>query len=270
MDKNDLKKTYLSLTEEQKKVLDGYIKRGLKTKWLNSWAEKLGSVLTEEELDNPDKTIESLLEWQLIEYEDNIIVDGNLKCECGRSLRRRYTILHKPTGKIYKLGVIHFEQHTDMSPEMVRLITKGLQKIDLEKEELLEKVKNKWRLPFSIPFDMPVPNDMADQLRVKLPLLNRQEKRLQVLLNEYKEEQEKELERKRIENINPIELIRKLQSNNLSDREAKDLYDYLRNKSSELKGFGISIGQIKQATTRALGHTRNTELRRWLVEIEYL
>lgn len=125
---SELKDTYDSLTPDQKRVLDFHVKRGMKTKWLNSWAEKLGSVLSEDDLSDPDKSMENLLEWILIDYEDNLVADGSIRCECGRALRHRYTLQHKPTGKLYKLGIVHFEQHTGLSPELVSLIAKGLKK----------------------------------------------------------------------------------------------------------------------------------------------
>jgi len=122
--------------------------------------------------------MENLLDWILIDYEDFLTVKSEIRCECGRPLRYRYTILHKPYGKKYTLGITHLEDHIKLSPEIVRLISSGLQKIDLERDEILTKIKDNWKLSFDIPIDFEIPKDMQDQLRVNLPLLDRQEERL--------------------------------------------------------------------------------------------
>jgi len=185
----ELNKAYLSLTEEQKNVLDEHIKKGMKTKWLNVWAKNKGSVLTEAELEDTDMAMDKLLDWVLLDYEDSLKVNPNTKCECGRPLRYRYTVLHKSTGKIYKLGSVHFEHHTGLSPEMVRLITKGIKEINLERAEILIKVINKWSFGISIPEEVKIPKDMQEQLRINLPLLDRQVKRLIYLINDYNRQQ---------------------------------------------------------------------------------
>lgn len=173
-----LKKAYLALADGQKEILDEHVKRGKKTKWLNAWAIKKGSELTAEDLDDPEKAMENMLEWILLDYEDAMAVSPDLRCECGRPLRYRYTVLHKSSGRTYYLGVVHFEQHTGLTPEIVRLIQKGLNLIDLERDEILSKVIKGWKLPFPIPKDLEIPKDMVDQLNADLPLLDRQVKRL--------------------------------------------------------------------------------------------
>lgn len=179
---SELNTAYLSLSDEQKKVLDKKIKRGMKTKWLNTWAKKKGIVLSDEDLSNPDNAMDNLLEWVLLDYEDHLKVDKNVRCECGRALRYRYTVLHKKTGVVYKLGKVHFQQHTGLSPEMVRLITKGIKEIDLERSEILTKIIDDWTMPFKIPSDFEIPKDMIDQINTNLPLLDRQETRLNKLI----------------------------------------------------------------------------------------
>lgn len=76
----------MSLSDDQKLVIDEHIKKGKKTKWLNIWASKIGSVLSEEDLSHPDKSMENLLEWILVEYEDFLTVNSEIRCECGHSL----------------------------------------------------------------------------------------------------------------------------------------------------------------------------------------
>jgi hypothetical protein len=55
----ELNQAYLSLSEEQRKVLDNYIKRGMKTQWLNLWAKKKGAVLDTKQLEDPERAMES-------------------------------------------------------------------------------------------------------------------------------------------------------------------------------------------------------------------
>jgi hypothetical protein len=181
----ELDKAYLSLTDDQKLVLDNHVKRGKKTKWLNAWAKKKGSILSEGELDDPEKTMDKLLEWVLVDYEESSSVNTNTKCECGRPLKYRYTVLHKETEKIYWLGIEHLKQHTGLSPDMVRLITKGLKEIDLERDEILTKVIDGWEFPNKIPKDLDIPHDINNQISVGLPLLDRQLVRLNKLIAQY-------------------------------------------------------------------------------------
>lgn len=178
----ELNTAYLSLSDKQKKILDEKIKRGMKTKWLNTWAKKKGVVLSKEDLSDPDSAMDNLLEWVLLNYEDHLTVNKNIRCECGRALRYRYTVLHKKTGMIYKLGKVHFEQHTGLTPEMVRLITNGIKEIDLERSEILTKIIDGYAMPFKIPSDFGIPKDMIDQINLDLPLLDRQEIRLNKLI----------------------------------------------------------------------------------------
>lgn len=282
------KEIYNSLTPDQKRVLDYHVKRGMKTKWLNAWAEKLGNVLTEEDLSDPDKFMENLLEWILVDYEDNLVVDGRIRCECGRALRHRYTLLHKPTGMVYKLGSVHFEQHTGLSPEMVSLITKGLRKIDLERDEILTKVKTKWKLPFTIPLGVEIPKDMAEQLTFDVPLLARQVKRLSDLVQKYNREykteiewrrkqeeldrraREEQAEREKVLCYNPKTLYQKLQAVKITAEEARYLFLYVKDYSDVLSKYELSPRDVKKAACYALGRIGNVQIRTWLVEIEYL
>lgn len=294
----ELDEAYLSLMDEQKKVLDEYVKRGMKTQWLNAWAKKKGSVLAQDELDDPHKAMESLLEWELKDYEDKLRVDKNTCCECGRPLRYRYTVLHKKTGEIYKLGKVHFEQHTGLSPEMVRLISKGLESIDLERDEILSKVIDNWSMPMVIPLDLEVPKDMTEQLRVKLPLLDRQLIRLQIMIKQHLNEGNRSnyfrssswgnkitpVESKirdnvsaddlplsgYISNIHLLNLYNKLITKKITADEAKELYLFVKNHSPELDDYGVSIGDIKNAVNKVLGHFGRGGVRDWLAEIIYL
>lgn len=269
----ELDKAYLSLSYEQRKVLDEHIKRGRKTKWLNAWAEKKGIVLTEKQLENPDETMNSLLEWVLLDYEEKDHVDPDMRCECGRALKRRYTVCHKGTGKIYKLGEVHFVQHTGLDPEIVRLIRKGLAKIDLERDEILSKVIEGWKLPFGIPPSIEVPADISGQLNAKLPLLERQVNRMQKMIVIKMHKGLVIREKPRSQHLSKEEfalLVDKLKTKKITSGEVKTLYDFVKNNYNKIQEYGFDIQMIKQAAAKALGYFGDKNIRQWLVEIEYL
>lgn len=284
----ELNEAYLSLTEEQRTVLDNYIKRGMKTQWLNMWAKKKGAVLGEKELEDPEKAMETLLDWILLDYEDSLTINPETRCECGRALRYRYTVLHKDTGKVYRLGRVHFEQHIGLEPETVRLIMKGIKEIDTERADILSKVILKWKLPFTIPLDLEVPRNMQEQLRVNLPLLDRQLVRLDMMIRKYYSDKypnkqsskkmqpaaHKTLAPVKVENapdlsrVNIKSILDKLKSVQINGEEAKQLYYFMKERAEEFEINGIDIESIRTMATKALGKIGNTNIRKWLVEIE--
>lgn len=270
---DELNKAYESLLDDQKKVLDEQIKRGRKTNWLNSWAEKKGIVLTDEELESPDETMNTLLDWILLDYEERMTVDPNMRCECGRALKRRYTVFHKQTGKIYRLGEVHFAQHTEMEPETVRLIRKGLAKIDLERDEILSKVIEGWQLSFKIPESLKVPTDILTQLNIKLPLLERQINKLQRMIVIGKHKNLAAVEKPESKYLSRDEftaLFDKLKKKKITSWEAKELYEFVKNNYDSVQEYGFDIQRIKQTAAKALGYFGDKGIRQWLVELEYL
>lgn len=270
---DELDRVYLSLSLEQKVVLEDYVKRGRKTKWLNAWAEKKGIVLTDEQLENPDESMNSLLDWVLLDYEERDHVDLNMRCECGRALKRRYTVLHKGTGKIYKLGEVHFVQHTGLDSEIVRLIRKGLAKIDLERDEILSKVIEGWKLPLKIPKFLEIPMDISKQLSVDLPLLDRQISRLQrmIITSRYKDLAVKEKPKAAHPSRDEFSsLVGKLNNKKITQGEVKILYEFMKNNYDKIHEYGFDIQRIKQSAKKALGYFGDRDIRQWLVEIEYI
>lgn len=269
----ELNRAYLSLSDEQKKVLDEHVKRGRKTKWLNAWAEKKGIVLTDVQLESPDEAMSSLLDWVLLDYEEKDHVDSNMRCECGRALKRRYTVWHKGTGKVYKLGEVHFVQHTGLDPEIVRLIRKGLTVIDLERDEILSKVIEGWELPLKIPPSLQIPVDISEQLNVKLPLLDRQINKLRkmIVIGMHKDLTPKEKPQSQYLSRDEFsQLVGKLKSKKITSGEAKVLYNFMKNNHEKIQEYGFDSQKIKQAAVKALGYFGDRNIRQWLVEIESL
>ena len=283
----ELDAAYESLLAEQKLFLDEEVIRGKKTNWLNVWAKKLGRELTEKELKNPDQTMQKYLEWRLIGYEDSLRVNPNTKCECGRALRYRYTVENINTKKTYKLGIVHLQDHTGMSPELVKAITQGLKKIDLERDEILTKVIDEWTMPFSLPSKLEIPPDIANQLEIGLPLLERQVAKLYKLAYGSEKPRTKVMKRPRFKfeplketvkeadqrpeltNADPHFLFERLKTATINTTEAKALLDFIsRHSIDELKAYQLSLDDIGKSATRSLTRIGDPVLRGILIDIE--
>lgn len=168
---------YDSLTPEQQVFLDEYLKRGKKTKWLNILAQFKGIALTESSLEDEALLVDALV-WELIEVEDAGTVSKSLRCECGKALRYRYTVRNRETGVLYRLGHEHLQQYTSLDAQTVKAVIKGLKKIDLERDEILDKILDQWQMPFKLHSKLPLPEEVKQLLALDLPLLDRQLKYL--------------------------------------------------------------------------------------------
>jgi len=282
-----LNEAYGSLSAQQKLFLDEEVIRGKKTNWLNIWAKKLGRELTEEELINPDQSMQKYLEWRLIGYEDSLRVNPNTKCECGRALRYRYTVENIKTNKTYKLGIVHLQDHTGLSPELVKSISKGLEIIDLEKDEILTKVIDEWTIPFEITPKLEIPSDIINQLVIGLPLLDRQVARLRKLIYgsvkprtklrtrprfkfEPIKETSKEVEKTPdLTNADPHFLIERLRTGTINSTEAKSLLHFIEShRTEDLKEHQLDLDDIGRYATHALTKISDPALRGILIDIE--
>ena len=277
---------YETLSVKQKLFLDEKVIRGKKTNWLNVWAKKLGRELTDEEVNNPDQSMQKYLEWQLIDYEDSLVVNPNTRCECGRALRYRYTVENVKTKKTYKLGIVHLQDHTGLSPALVKAIMQGLQQIDLERDEILTKVIDHWTLPFLIPSNIEVPADILNQLEVELPLLERQVAKLMKLIYgemprskvmvrpRFKFEPIQEATKKPDEvpeliNADPHFLFERLRAVTINTTEAKALLYFIKHHNTEeLKALQLNLDDIGKLATRALSRISDPVLRGVLIDIE--
>lgn len=173
-----------TLSSEQREYIMNYIKRGKKTAFANEMALSKGIILPEE---ISDLEIERMLnEWILIDYIDHGSVSLDLRCECGRPLRRQYIVKHISTGAVKKFGIDHFQEHTGFSPEIIKEIIRGFSKIDYELDEILIKHERNWTLDplyLTIP-ESKLPIEIQEMLGLGLPLLERHINRLKILLNE--------------------------------------------------------------------------------------
>ncbi|WP_374724220.1 DUF3895 domain-containing protein [Calidifontibacillus erzurumensis] len=175
-----------SLTENQKDFLLNEMKRGKKTVFANIMAKDKGIVLPEHVT---SEEIELLLDdWILEDYIDNGFVNPETPCECGRPLRYQYIVKHLQTGEVRRFGISHFEQHTNIPPNIVKEIIDGFNRIDYELDEILTKIQNGWKLEKfikEIPEDIQIPFDIKKHLDAQVPLLDRQLHRLNVLINQH-------------------------------------------------------------------------------------
>ncbi|WLD91921.1 DUF3895 domain-containing protein [Alkalihalobacillus sp. AL-G] len=176
------------LNDEQKSYLNERLKRGRKTVFANTLAMDKGLYLPD---GASDEEIELLLdEWILEDYIDHEVVSADHPCECGRPLRYEYIVRHLQTNERRSFGVNHFEEHTGLSPDIVKAIMKGFQKIDYELDEVLSKLKNNWTRDDTIqdlPHELEMPHDILQHLHLKLPLLERQKERLNKILSDYQD-----------------------------------------------------------------------------------
>lgn len=235
-----LDEAYETLDWMQKKVLDDYVIRGLKTKWLNTWIKQLGQEVEEEA--DVDEAMQSFLEWVFVDYKDYGTVRKDITCECGRKLRYRYTIRNRLNGKEYKLGAIHFQEHTGIEPETARLVLKEFKEIDLEKDEILSKWIEKWKLPFDLPEGMTPPEDMRAQLRVGLPLLDRQVQRLFPMVREYQKVQRQNTINQLMTQMNPLKLVTEFEERAYaySIEELQVIYEYIKEKPLAIEEAGMT------------------------------
>ncbi|MFB0832076.1 hypothetical protein ACEU2D_21090 [Brevibacillus laterosporus] len=168
-----------SLRMEQQDFIQQQMRRGKRTAWLNAMAEIKGIVLSPSD---DELTIEKKIGgWILENYED--LGERNGKCECGMSLRYVYQVVHVETRDSFILGSSCIHTYTGLDAKTVNKVINKMKLIDLEKDEILKKVVNGWRLPIFIPKGLELPTDIKRHLELELPLLDRQLLRLKKLIN---------------------------------------------------------------------------------------
>ncbi|MFW5437528.1 DUF3895 domain-containing protein [Paenibacillus apiarius] len=164
------------LNEQQRDFLSKQLVRSRRTVFANAMAKDKGYHVPE----NADpEDIEALLdEWVYTGYIDAGAVSPELRCECGRSLRYQHQVEHKKTGEIKKFGIEHLKEHLGIDASMVSAIKKGFDAIDYELDEMLIKMKSGWQPNPEILGIEGLPEDVMSHLKLGLPLLDRQVKRL--------------------------------------------------------------------------------------------
>lgn len=160
-------------------------------------------------------------------------------------MRYQYVVQNLRTGDIKKFGINHFQEHTGISPQVVKDIILGIEKIDYELDEILVKVAAGWSLVKKglneIPSDYELPKEIKDHLSLNLPLLDRQFSRLTNLIREFLKEIIPQQESPRSNDIRQTSInIKTIRQ----ERKALD-QDYQK----FLESYGTAIEQIIWETT---------------------
>lgn len=205
---SDRDKIMESLGEDQKKFLMYFLKRGKRSAFANIMAkEKAGFG------QGRGDTGDIANQWELLDFIDagsNWRDESTLFCECNRKLRYQYVVQNRKTDEVKKFGITHFELHTGIPSFLAKQILKGLEKIDFELDEVLQKISNGWDLKdegiFNIPSEIDIPNDIQNHFDCDIPLLERQISRLKQMVLNF----EVEMERKcREEQLREQERVKK-------------------------------------------------------------
>lgn len=182
----------MSLTDQQRNFISEYIVQSKKSKWLESLERSNKSFNHKENTSTVKK--ENTKEWILTNILDGGFGKRPFKCECGNSLRHQYIVYNNTENKEYKFGGTCFEEHTNLSSEVVKNIKNGFYHIDLEVDEILIKIKNKDFFDIS-PFlylkeDLTL-EPLIQQAKLQLPLSNKQIDKLRRSEIVYKHNKEK-------------------------------------------------------------------------------
>lgn len=167
------------LNDEQQQYLTEVLSRGRRTVFANEMARQKGYSIPE---GTDVEQIELLLdEWIYTGYIDAGQVSPDLRCECGRPLRYQHQVQHKKTGERKFFGIEHLKEHLAIDASVVSAIKKGFDAIDYELDELLVKLSSDWAADPDLLKVAQLPDDVVEHLRLKLPLLDKQVKKLRAI-----------------------------------------------------------------------------------------
>lgn len=223
-----------TLSEPQKEFIVHFMKRGKRTQFSNLIATWKAESKSEEGAE------ETASNWELVDYIDagpDWSASG-LQCECGRKLRRQYIVSNKITGVTHKFGRDHFQDHTNISPELAKSIIKGFDKIDFEMDEILIKIMDGWSLENEwlppIPEDLVFPKDIAEHLENDIPLLERQVNRLRYEVRKHLKEREEHEQAKRFREQKRLKDIKRVPiENTLSEVTQENPYEHSEKGQAE-------------------------------------
>ncbi|MBD2843765.1 hypothetical protein IDH44_01060 [Paenibacillus sp. IB182496] len=162
----EVNRLFQLLDDNQLIFLQSYLKQSKKSKWLEKLAHKKGIVLHSNV--SIDEVWEKLNDWELKEILDGGYGNRPYKCECGITLRYCYIVHHRKENKTYQLGETCLGNYTMMSAELIKDITNGFHKIDLERDEILIRYEQGWDLPTDYN-ELPLTEDLRTQIDIGLP-----------------------------------------------------------------------------------------------------
>lgn len=169
------------LTDGQKRFLDSYVKQSKKSRWLEKLARKKGIVL------QPgmglDDAWQSLQDWELREVLDGGYGNRPYTCECGKALRFCFVVHHRARQQTYQLGITCLAHYTMLSSDLIQDISRGFHTIDLERDEILIRNKQGWKLPKRYAM-LPFTERLQTQIALGLPLSDAQLKKMEQALKQ--------------------------------------------------------------------------------------
>ena len=196
LSKKHLEETMSVLTEEQKDYLENRLKIRRKSEWLQILATYKGVDITNDM--NVDEIEDKIDDWILIDCLDGGYKRRPYKCDCGQSLRFQYIIQNKKEGEVRKLGEHCFEKYLSLPASVIKDVKSGMYNIDLERDEILTKLRQKVFFPLSNYLHLKLPSHIVEQYELGLPLLDRQ-----------------------------IQLVEKINVNYIEEKKLSDLFDRL-------------------------------------------
>ncbi|WP_150269630.1 hypothetical protein [Paenibacillus tepidiphilus] len=167
----EVNRLYQLLNKEQRELLEQYLKQSKKSKWIEKLAHKKGVILRSDMSMNEIWDI--LNDWELKEVLNGGYSQRPYRCECGMPLRFCYIVHHRKENKTYRLGVTCLGNYTMLYPELIKDITNGFHKVDLERDEILKRYENGWDLTEDY-IELALSEQIQKQIDVGLPLSDNQ------------------------------------------------------------------------------------------------
>lgn len=124
---------YQTLTPLQRQVLQEFVMYKLKSEFH-----------TQRYLDNTDW---GFYGYQINPYYRKKHEQEKLYCSCGRELKNQFLIVSKKTKQVVKLGILHFANHLGIPKEVALEIQRGVNKIDIFRDEILVNYERGQRFP---------------------------------------------------------------------------------------------------------------------------
>lgn len=184
--KTELEQATELLNDEQRFFIENRLKIQKKSQWLQVLATYKGIDIKEdmsvEEIEN------KIDDWILIDFLDGGFGQKPYKCDCGHALRFQYIIQNKKAGEIRKLGESCFEKYISLPPSVIKDVKSGMYNIDLERDEILTKLKKKLFFPLDKYLHLKLPPDIVEQHQVGLPLTDLQINLVERIHERYEEE----------------------------------------------------------------------------------
>ncbi|MDY8025660.1 hypothetical protein [Paenibacillus polymyxa] len=177
----EVNRLFQLLDDNQMNFLQSYLKQSKKSKWLEKLAHKKGIVLHSST--SVDDIWERLNDWELKEILDGGYGNRPYKCECGITLRYCYIVHHRKENKTYQLGETCLGNYTTMSAELIKDITNGFHKIDLERDEILLRHEQGWKLPPDYN-GLILTEDLKIQINIGLPVSSIQENKIEKMFQQ--------------------------------------------------------------------------------------